>query len=201
MGNNKDEFLVSVDIETDGSIPADYSILSIGATLVDNPFSQPQPDFYVELCPMTDKWDPGAMKVNGLDRDKLYHTGLSPGVAMSKFIEWLQPFVLGRQPVFLGYNAAFDWQFINWYFNHFIGSNPFSYAPLDIKAYLMGAIGMSKLADTSKSRIESCKIPKQFFPTGFEKVSHHALQDAIEQADMFRRIRTYVNMNNCFEST
>ena len=40
--------------------------------------------------------------------------------------------------MFVGFNASFDWSFVNWYFHKFVGTNPFGVAALDIKAYYMG---------------------------------------------------------------
>src|ERR1700716_268319 len=63
---------------------------------------------------------------------------------MTAFATWLDSLV-GKTdtPVFVGFNAPFDWSFINYYFHKFIGRNPFGFAALDIKAYYMGATGCS----------------------------------------------------------
>jgi len=39
------------------------------------------------------------------------------------------------KPVFVGFNACYDWQFVNWYLEHFTGGNPFGFAGLDIKSF------------------------------------------------------------------
>ena len=41
--------------------------------------------------------------------------------------------------VFVGFNAPFDWSFVNYYFHRFLGHNPFGFTAVDIKAYYMGA--------------------------------------------------------------
>jgi hypothetical protein len=45
------------------------------------------------------------------------------------------------RPVFVGFNAAFDWSFVNYYFQRYLGENPFGFAALDIKSLYMGATG------------------------------------------------------------
>lgn len=58
---------------------------------------------------------------------------------MAKFRDCLPGTCGGKQPVFVGFNAGFDWSFVNWYFLRFLGENPFGFAPLDIKSYYMGS--------------------------------------------------------------
>jgi DNA polymerase III epsilon subunit-like protein len=70
--------MVSVNVETAGSNPADYALLSIGAcTLTD-----PRVEFYVELQPTTMKADPQAIAIHQLDLLKLSRTGEPPARAM-----------------------------------------------------------------------------------------------------------------------
>ena len=46
--NSASELLISVDVETAGPNPSQYSLLSIGACLVD----EPDQKFYIELTPV-----------------------------------------------------------------------------------------------------------------------------------------------------
>lgn len=57
-----EEIYVSVDVETSGPIPGEYSLLSIGACLV----AQPATSIYLELQPDSPKYDPEALAVSGL---------------------------------------------------------------------------------------------------------------------------------------
>ena len=68
------EIFVSVDVETAGPVPGEYSLLSIGACDVDN---EDRP-FSCELKPINRNADPAALKVTGMSLDVLERTGLAP---------------------------------------------------------------------------------------------------------------------------
>ena len=170
----------SVDIEADGPIPGDYSMSSFGCVVVD----KPELTFYRELRPISAKFDPEAVAVAGLDRARLAKEGADPATAMREFAEWIAASAAGARPVFVGFNATFDWSFTHWYFIHFLGADPFGIAGLDIKAYYMGALGKSRWAETTKRHIE----PR--FRSNHPH-THHALDDAKEQAEVFANIRAF----------
>ncbi len=143
------EVFISVDVETAGPIPGEYSLLSIGACDVDDPART----FACELKPLNRNADPKALEVSGLSLEKLDQTGLRPPEAMKLFDAWLACSVgPGEKPVFVGLNAPFDWSFVNYYFHRFMGRNPFGFAALDLKAYFMGAMGCH-WADTRSSHM------------------------------------------------
>lgn len=172
------EIFLSVDIETSGPIPGEYSMLTIGACNVDNP----QQVFACELKPISLNADPKAMEVTGLSLEQLAIKGLPPEVAMKRFQDWVAG-VVGNDdtPVFVGLNAPFDWSFVNYYFHRYLKSNPFGFAALDIKAFYMGATG-STWADTRSSQMAARLHPKS-------KGDHQALHDAQYQAELFRLVR------------
>ena len=176
----KEDVFVSVDTEADGPIPGDYSMISFGAVVV----GAPERTFYRELQPISERFDPEALAVSGLDRAALARDGAAPETAMRELAAWLSEVSPQRRPVFVGFNAAFDWMFVHWYFLHFLGKNPFGISGLDIKAYYMGALGKKTWADTSKRNLE-----KRFL--GSAPHTHHALDDAREQAEVFQKIRAY----------
>jgi len=168
---------VSVDIEAAGPIPARYSMLSIGACLV----SDLECRFYVELKPEHSAFDPAALAVSGLSMEALAADGQELGQGMAAFKEWLDESVRPEQPpIFVAFNAPFDWAFINDAFLRTIGTNPFGHAALDIKAYSMGLTG-SSWAETSFRRIAEQFLEKP-------ALVHHALQDAVDQARVFRHM-------------
>ncbi|HRQ59739.1 MAG TPA: 3'-5' exonuclease [Azoarcus taiwanensis] len=172
------EIFLSVDIETSGPIPGEYSMLTIGACNVDNPNQV----FSCELKPISANADPKAMEVTGLSLEKLAAEGLPPKVAMKQFQGWVAE-VAGDNgtPVFVGLNAAFDWSFVNYYFHRYLKANPFGFAALDIKALYMGATG-SSWAATRSSQMAARLHPKS-------KGDHQALHDAQYQAELFRLVQ------------
>ena len=128
------EIFVSVDVEAAGPIPGEFSLLSIGACVVDDKSLT----FACELKPLNRNADPMALKVAGLSLETLERTGLAPEEAMKRFADWLKGLVYEDEVlVFVGFNAPFDWSFVNYYFHKFIGENPFGFSALDIKAYYM----------------------------------------------------------------
>jgi hypothetical protein len=73
------------------------------------------------MQPISDQFDPEAMAVNGLDRDRLAREAATPGEAMTAAAAWvdcLRP--LGR-PVFLAAPAVWDGMFVHCYFVRFAG--------------------------------------------------------------------------------
>ena len=176
--SKKNEIFISVDIETSGPIPGEYSLLSIGACNVDD-FRQ---EFFCELKPISNNADPKALEISRLSLEELARSGKSTVEAMSDFLAWLRSIAgVNDALVFVGFNAPFDWSFINYYFHKFIGSNPFGFAGLDIKAYYMGVTGCC-WADTRSSAMDAALNPTK-------KSDHHALHDAQYQAELFRLIR------------
>ncbi|MHB8358514.1 MAG: 3'-5' exonuclease [Thermoplasmataceae archaeon] len=176
-----EEEFISVDIEASGPIPFEYSMLSIGACLVE----KREVSFYIEISPINDNFVEEAMFVNKLSMNNLKDSGTEPRLAMELFQEWILMHLGQKKPVFVGFNAPFDWQFVNWYFIHYLGSNPFGVNALDIKAYYMGLTGTS-WSETSFSR-----LPKQLRTREIGK--HNALADAVYQAEIFYKLISFKN--------
>lgn len=177
MTFNDEATYISVDVETAGPNPGSYSLLSIGACLVSDPGRQ----FYVEIQPLSDAVRLESLEVSGLDMDALKEKGMPPADAMRRFADWVtEVSPAGSQPIFVAFNAPFDWMFTADYFHRFLGRNPFGHKALDMKAYFMGLSG------------------NPWDETGFDAISqhyqvaaslpHHALQDACKQAGLFRRM-------------
>jgi len=171
------ETYFSVDIETAGPNPSQYSLLSIGACTLD----EPQSTFYVELQPVNDALDPAAFAIHQLDPKKLAERGLQPAEAMARFEAWVQANTpAGSQPVFLAFNAPFDWMFVADYFHRYLGHNPFGHAALDVKAFYMGLCGVPWRETTMRF------VARRYL--GDQGLAHHALSDALDQATIFSRM-------------
>jgi len=171
------ETFISVDVETAGPIPGQFALLSIGACLVEDPSTT----FYVELHPDRAEVSSEAMAVHGLSLEALKISATAPAQAMQAFadwVKWVSP--EGSRPVFVAFNAPFDWMFIHDYFYRYLGENPFGHSALDIKAYFMGQTGAA-WGQTSLNHIASRFMEERH-------LSHNALMDAQDQAEIFRLI-------------
>ncbi|MBI2183746.1 MAG: 3'-5' exonuclease [Thaumarchaeota archaeon] len=129
--------------------------------------------FYREIKPITERYVQSALEVSGLSLDKLNKTGDEPATAMRDFEGWINSASNGRRPVFVAFNATFDWMFVAYYFHRFLGRNPFGISGLDIKAYYMGMLG------TSWGGTIKRKIDKRFLSG--RRHTHNALDDAIKR--------------------
>ena len=126
---------IMVDIESDGPIPGDYSMVSFGAVLVDEVFDK---TFYGRLKPISEKFIPEALAVSGHTRDETLLFD-EPAKVMGEFSEWLAKYCKDR-PVFISDNNGFDWMFICWYFHHFIGTNPFGFSSQNLGSLFKGMV-------------------------------------------------------------
>ena len=111
-----------VDIESDGPIPGDFSMICFGAVLVDEKLDK---TFYGKLKPISEKFNPESLAISGFSRAETESFD-EPKSVMTAFKDWIDENSKGR-PVFISDNNGFDWMFICWYFHHFIGENPFGY--------------------------------------------------------------------------
>jgi len=173
------DLYISIDIEADGPIPGDYSMSSLGAVVCEPGLER---TFYREFKPISEMFVPEAAAVSGLDRAKLAAEGADPHQAMREFEGWIKEVSGGRRrAVAVFFNAPFDWQFVNWYFRHFLGDNPFGISGIDIKALFMGAVGARKWRETSKRHFDKSFLSDR-------PHSHNALDDAKEQAEIFLKV-------------
>ncbi len=171
------EIYISVDVETAGPYPGEYSLLSIGACTI----YEPRQTFYVELQPINDKISEESLLVHHLTLERLRQNGQPPEQALLNLEAWvqgLQP--AGGRPVFVAFNAAFDWMFVSYYFHRFLGHNPFGHSALDVKAYFMGLQGCT-WEETSMRHL----APRYL---GDRELTHHALRDALDQAEIFEKM-------------
>jgi ribonuclease T len=175
------ETWISVDIEASGPTPATGSLIALGACLVE------RPEQGIELLLRPDPelpWEAEAAAVHGLDRDELLREGLEPAAAMEAFETWLAQVVpAGSRPVFVALNAPFDWMFVADAAWRHLGRNPFGASALDLKALYLGRhLGaVDRWRDTSRLHM------LERYPVGLPH-THHALDDAREQAAICRAI-------------
>jgi hypothetical protein len=181
------EMYFSVDVEADGPIPGPYSMISVGVAVAgtrDPAFSPAKPDaltFYRELRPISDAFVPEALAVSGLDRERLVREGTDPATAMHELSDWVDQCRGEARPVAVAYPAVFDWLFLYWYLVRFTGGSVFGHSGcLDLKT--MYAIK----ADVPLGLAHKRAMPRRLLSK--RRHTHHALDDAIEQADLFTNL-------------
>jgi hypothetical protein len=124
---------IMVDIEADGPIPGDYSMIEIGAVIINEKLDK---TFYGSLAPISNAWIPDALKVTGHSREDTLKFN-QPIDTMSSFKKWIESNSTGRN-MFISDNNGFDWQFVNWYFHHFLGDNPFGFSSTNLGSFYKG---------------------------------------------------------------
>ena len=122
-----------VDVESDGPIPGDYSMICFGAVIVEPNLNR---TFYGKLKPISDQFIPDALAVSGFKREECLAFDDAKSV-MESFQQWLVSNCKGRM-MFVSDNNGFDWQFINWYFHHFTGKNPFGFSSTNLGSLYKG---------------------------------------------------------------
>lgn len=179
----------SADVETDGPIPGPYSMLSFAIVYAGsfdgNAFERPESYdrvFYRELRPISEDFESEALAVNGLDRTRLCREGVDPVVAMTEASEWVRSQAGSFKPVLVAYPLSFDWTWLYWYFIRFSKSgSPFEYSRcFDIKTAL-AVKSRVPISEAGRSRLRSTLRSAR-------RHTHHATDDAIEQAEVFANI-------------
>lgn len=177
------EIYVSVDIEADGPIPGDYSMISLGSAAFDESgklIDTFQRNLYTlagaSQHPDTMTWwetQPEAWKAAREDRQL-------PATVMGIYSAWLKG--LPGKPVFVGYPATYDFMFVHWYLIHFLDYSPFGFQGIDLKTYAMAYMGTPFKATVKRSMPESWNLNDDVH-------SHIAWEDALGQGKMFFKIR------------
>jgi hypothetical protein len=162
---------VIVDVESDGPVPPEFSMVCFGAVIFDEILNQ---TFYGQTRPISERFSPEALAVSGFSRQQ-HLTFDEPKTVMESFAEWLGKHSLGR-PIFVSDNPAFDWQFINYYFHRFFGHNPFGFSARRIGDLYAGLVrDASKASEWKKYRITTH--------------THNPVDDAKGNAEALRKFK------------
>lgn len=174
---------VSVDMEAEGPTPGQHSMLSLGADarLPDGTKLGTFSENLLELpgTTMDDKtllwWAQHpiawlATRTNQRD----------PQLVMRQFDAWLK--VLshqhgGAKVVFVAYPISFDYDYVLYYARKFLGYDPFEGRIVDMRSMAMGTLGVD-YDEGNKAH-----MPPEW--DAMAEMSHIAVEDAIQQADLF----------------
>jgi len=179
----------SADVETDGPIPGPFSMLSFALVFAGsfdgNCFRRPENyerRLYKELKPISENFEPEALRVNGLDRGRLCLKGETPEVAMTDACAWVKSVAGEARPVLVAYPLSFDWTWLYWYFIRFSADrSPFDYSRcFDIKTAIAVKAGIP-ISEAGRSRIDPSLRSEH-------PHTHHAIDDAIAQAEIFANV-------------
>ena len=176
------EMYFSIDVETDGPIPGQNSMLSLGAAAFT----------LEEGCLFS--WSTNLKTLPGAEQDKdtmnwwktqpdawaaCQEKQLDPQTVMRSFSEWVSTTAgaLKKKPVCVAYPAGFDFMFVYWYLIKFTGNSPFSFSCLDIKSYVAG------MCCKPYRKVSKKSMPKRWLSS--HPHTHLAVDDAIEQGHLF----------------
>ncbi|MBS3094486.1 3'-5' exoribonuclease [Candidatus Pacearchaeota archaeon] len=200
-----DKKYISVDIESSGLTPGKYSMLSLGACVV----GKTNINFYRELKPLNDNYILEAMKIGCLELEcleklKVYDeevdaknknfnplkvlkilekSGEEPKKVMADFANWIRENTKDSKAVETAGPIKFDGMFTAWYFDNFNdGQNPFEYSGEDINSFFRG------VKRNPYAHIEDMNLREQ-------KHKHHALHDAIYQAELFEKVLKMIKIS------
>ena len=176
------ELYFSVDVETDGPIPGDNSMLSLGAVAFSEEGMEAG-EFYVNIAPLIHaKQDKDTMEWWRKHQEEWEQATIgarNPTFVMVEFVKWVETLAQNHRsrPVFVGYPAGFDFTFVYWYCHHFVGRSPFKFQGIDMKSFAMALLGTDFKNTVKKT------MPKKWIPKS--RHTHIAVEDAREQGDLF----------------
>jgi hypothetical protein len=189
MSGMRPDIYISADIEADGPVPGPYSMLAFGLAVagrfdakIFNAATPGAETFYRELAPISDQSEPDALSVSGLDRGRLIHEGDRPPAAMDAAAAWINEVANDHRPVLVAWPLSYDWLFLQWYFLRFASQgSPFGFSSgIDMKTLFWRHSG--RVLDAAGKE----DLPIDLRPNA--QHTHNALDDAVEQAEIFVRL-------------
>jgi len=168
--------IVMVDIEADGPIPGDYSMVCFGAVIVEPSLSH---TFYGQIKPISDKWIGEALAVSGFTREETLKFD-EPVDVMHEFKDWCLTHKQGPLK-FWADNNGFDYMFTHWYFEHFVGfrKDPFGHSSENLNSWYKGCVR------------DSTKNMKRLRKT---RHTHNPVDDAMGNAEALLKMKEMFNL-------
>ena len=164
-----------VDVEADGPIPGEYSMVCLGVIVVDPLLDR---TFYGRVKPISQQWNAKALAISGFNREDTLAFD-DPAKVMTDLASWIDAETKGK-PIFISDNNGFDWQFVNYYFHRFLGSNPFGFSSTNLGSLYKGIVG---------------DLSRNFKHLRLTKHTHHPLDDARGNAEALLAIAKKYDLN------
>ena len=160
------------DVEADASSPAIGSMVCFGVVKIDENLDK---IFYGKTAPISVLWNPDALKISGFSREE-HENFDEPQIVIKNFAKWVKEVNTIGSPIFITDNPAFDWQWINFYFDLCNVKNPFGFS-----ARRIGDLYAGMMKDASKaSKWKKFRI---------EPHNHHPISDALGNAQALLKIK------------
>lgn len=165
---------IMVDVETDGPNPGDYSMIAIGAVVVEPGLAR---RFRGLLRPISERWVPETLAISGYTREQTLAFPEASAV-MIEFDLWVRENGADR-PVLISDNNGWDFGFVNWYLHHFTGGSPFGHTSQNLGSLYKGLV-----KDTRKN----------FKHLRRTRHDHDPLNDAIGNAEALLHMRDQMGL-------
>lgn len=159
-------------------------MISFGVVYVD-PEGFLDQTFYGQLKPITDKWDEEALAVTNMTREKCFEVGNDPAEVMGAFFTWLDLIQVRNglptsdRLMFWSDNNGWDYQWINYYFWHFVGDNPFGHSSNNLRNVYNGMV-----KNTHKNHKHLRVTPHTHHPVDDSKGNAEALLYMIKEMEL-----------------
>ncbi len=125
-----------IDVENDGPIPGEYSMIMLGAVVVRDGLRD---TFLGKLKPISPNYEPDTLKISGFTREETMAFADPEGV-MKEFERWISSVNMGKRPMFISDNNGHDYMFTTWYFHYFLARNPFGHSSTNLGSLYKGMI-------------------------------------------------------------
>lgn len=189
---------IYTDVETDGPIPGEYSMLSIGSVAF-SPDGKVLGKFYRKLKRLKGaKQHPETMKFwkeHPKDYKEATKNSEAPSKVMKDYVNWLEKMEKknNAKSIFVSWPLAFDYQFVFWYMVKFVKKfQTGKVHPFDIPFSFNMTMdaGTMEIAQMSK---EITKISEKDMAKGWakdvkelsENKGHKAIDDAMDEGKIF----------------
>ncbi|MEN6292338.1 MAG: 3'-5' exoribonuclease [Methanobacterium sp.] len=116
---------ICVDVESDGGLLGEYSMVCFGAVIVDKE-GKLDKTFYGKTRPISKYYEPEALAISGFTREE-HEQFDDPKEVMEAFARWINENSVDK-PILVSDNNGYDASWINYYFLKYGMKNPFGWS-------------------------------------------------------------------------